>query len=56
VYAGLNQKTEAIAWLNKACDARCNWVPFLNVDPVFDSLRTDGRLKAVLRRVGFSDS
>ena len=56
VYVGLNQKAEAIAWLNKACDERCNWVAFLNVDPVFDSLRTDRRLKAVLGRVGFSNS
>ena len=52
VHVGLNQKTEAFAWLNIACDQRSNWVIFLNVDPVFDSLRNDARLKAVLRRVG----
>jgi DNA-binding winged helix-turn-helix (wHTH) protein/tetratricopeptide (TPR) repeat protein len=52
VHAGLNQKSEAIAWLNSACGERSNWVVFLNVDPVFDTLRSDGRLKTVLRKVG----
>jgi serine/threonine-protein kinase len=54
VHTGLNQKSEAIAWLNKAVDERSNWVIFLNVDPVFDPLRPDGRLKTVVRRVGLS--
>jgi DNA-binding winged helix-turn-helix (wHTH) protein/tetratricopeptide (TPR) repeat protein len=54
VHVGLSQKSEAIAWLNKACDERSHWVIFLNVDPVFDPLRRDGRLKEILRRVGLS--
>lgn len=54
VHAGLNQKSKAIDWLNSACDERSNWVIFLNVDPVFDSLRPNARFQAVLRRVGLA--
>jgi len=53
-YAGLRRKDEAFAWLEKAYEQRSggNQMTFLAVDPSFDSLRSDPRFDAFLRRVG----
>ena len=51
VYAGLGDKDQTFAWLNKACDER---VPFLwevRVMPQFDSIRSDPRFSELLRRM-----
>lgn len=54
IHAGLDEPDEAIAWLNRACDERSDWMIFLNVDPVFDTLRRDSRFDLIARRVGLS--
>ena len=53
-YAGLHRKDQAFAWLEKAYEQRSggNQMTFLAVDPHFDSLRSDPRFDAFLRRVG----
>ena len=53
-YAGLGRKDQAFAWLEKAYEQRSggNQMTFLAVDPHFDSLRSDPRFDAFLRRVG----
>ena len=51
VYAGLGEKDRAIDELQKAYDARDEYMPFLNVDPFFDSLRSDPRFIGILRRL-----
>jgi DNA-binding winged helix-turn-helix (wHTH) protein/tetratricopeptide (TPR) repeat protein len=49
---GLGRRDEAFEWLDKAYDERANRLVFLNVLPVFDSLRPDARFTSLLKRVG----
>lgn len=52
IYAGLGDKEQALAWLEKAYTERSVWMPSLKVDPKFDSLRSDSRFAELVRRVG----
>jgi tetratricopeptide (TPR) repeat protein len=54
IYAGLGEKEQAIAWLERARDERFNWIPFIQVDPVFDNLRSDQRFADLVRSIGGS--
>ena len=47
----LGNRTGALAWLEKAADERPNWIPFIKVDPTLDTLRSDHRFTALLRRM-----
>jgi hypothetical protein len=53
IYAGLDDKDQAFAWLEKAYSERSAWISWLKVDPKFDSLRSDPRFADLMRRVGF---
>jgi TolB-like protein/DNA-binding winged helix-turn-helix (wHTH) protein len=50
VYVGLDEKDEAMAWLEKAYAERFN--PGVLIRPCFDALRSDSRFQDLLRRVG----
>jgi TolB-like protein/DNA-binding winged helix-turn-helix (wHTH) protein/Flp pilus assembly protein TadD len=52
VYAGLGDKDQAFAWLNKAVSGRSHWLVWLNRDPRFDRLRSDPRFDDLKKRVG----
>jgi tetratricopeptide (TPR) repeat protein len=52
VYAGLGEKDQAFAWLEKAYAVRNKGLIFLKVDPCVDPLRSDPRFQNLLRRVG----
>jgi serine/threonine-protein kinase len=52
IYAGLGERAQALAWLEKARDERFNWMPFIQVDPVFDSLRSDPKFADLMRSLG----
>ena len=54
IYAGLGDKDQAFAWLEKAYQDRSRGMDYLKVNPVFDSLRSDSRFQDLLRRVGLS--
>jgi len=51
VFIGLDEKEQAFAWLEKACDSRDECLTWLKVDPIMDSLRTDPRYPDLLRRL-----
>jgi hypothetical protein len=51
--AGLGEKDQALASLEKAYEARSWYVTWLKVEPALDSLRDDLRFKDLVRRVGF---
>jgi len=56
IYAGLEERDEAFAWLQKAYESRCGWLAWLNIDPKMDPLRGDMRFAALLRQVGLAQS
>jgi TolB-like protein/Tfp pilus assembly protein PilF len=53
IYAALGQKDQAFTWLETAYRERGEWLPLLNVDPRFDSLRGDARFLDLIQRMKF---
>jgi serine/threonine protein kinase/Tfp pilus assembly protein PilF len=51
VYVALGEKENAMTWLRKAYDERSPQLPFLNVDPRWDPLRSDPQFQDLLRRM-----
>ena len=51
-YAGLGDKEQAFAWLEKAYQERRDLMVLLNIDPWVDPLRSDPRFQELVRRVG----
>jgi TolB-like protein/DNA-binding winged helix-turn-helix (wHTH) protein/Flp pilus assembly protein TadD len=52
VYVGLDDKDQAMTWLEKAFDERFS--PWVLMRPAFDPLRSDPRFQDLLRRIGLS--
>jgi TolB-like protein/DNA-binding winged helix-turn-helix (wHTH) protein/Tfp pilus assembly protein PilF len=52
VHTGLGDRDQALAWLDKAYDERSDYMPYLGLEPMLDSLRSDPRFGALVRRVG----
>jgi TolB-like protein/DNA-binding winged helix-turn-helix (wHTH) protein len=53
IYVGLGDLNQAMAWLNKAYDARFN--PSILIRAAFDPLRADARFRDLRHRVGLPD-
>jgi tetratricopeptide (TPR) repeat protein len=54
IYAGLGEKDQALAWLEKAYEQHRFGLLFLKLDPPFRGLQADPRFAALLRRVGLT--
>jgi len=54
IYAGLGDKDQAFAWLEKGYEERSTPLYFLKVDPIWDPLRSDPRFNDLLCRIGLS--
>jgi TolB-like protein/DNA-binding winged helix-turn-helix (wHTH) protein/Tfp pilus assembly protein PilF len=52
VHAGLGEREAALQWLARAYDVRDVHLVYLPVDPKWDGLRADPRLRALLQRCG----
>ncbi|MBA3512916.1 MAG: protein kinase, partial [Pyrinomonadaceae bacterium] len=52
IYTGLGDRDQAFNWLEKAYEERSGWLVNLEVEPMFDSLRSDPRFEDLLRRIG----
>jgi DNA-binding winged helix-turn-helix (wHTH) protein/TolB-like protein/Flp pilus assembly protein TadD len=52
IYAGLGERDQVFACLNKACEAHSHSLAFIKVDPIFDNLRSDVRFADLVRRIG----
>jgi len=52
IYAGLGDKDQTFAWLQKAYEERSDWLVNLTNDQRFDDLRSDTRFADLVRRVG----
>ena len=53
LFALMGRKDEAVGWLQKAFAARAGGMVRLKCDPVFDSLRSDPGIQAVVRKMNF---
>ncbi len=53
VYAGLREKEQAFAWLERAYGERSWGMYRIKVDPKLDRLRSEPRFQDLLRRMGF---
>jgi hypothetical protein len=51
IYAGLAEKEQAFAYLEKEYKEGAYYMNYLEVDPEFDSLRSDPRFTQLLRSV-----
>ena len=51
-YAGLNEKDQVFAWLEKAYQERSHFLGVLRLEMVFDSVKSDPRWDNLLQRVG----
>lgn len=54
IYVGLSENDLAFEWLEKAYQARAVNLIWLNVEPIFDSLRLDPRCPPLLERIGIA--
>ena len=54
VYAGLGDKEQAFAWMERAYAERNKGLTYLKIDPCLAPLRSDPRFGNLLRRVGLS--
>jgi len=53
IFAGLDDKTQAMNWLQNAYDDKSHWLVWLNLDPRFDNVRSDPRFQELLQRIKF---
>ena len=54
IHTSLGEADEASEWLERAYRERYGGLVYINVDPRFDSLRADGRLADLVRRIGLT--
>jgi hypothetical protein len=52
IYAGLGDKEQAFAWLEKADEDRSRRMDYLNVNPAFEILQSDPRFADLIKRIG----
>lgn len=52
IYAALDDKEQAFAWLQRAFEERHGFLLYLNVEPAFDPIRTDARFTELLNCMG----
>lgn len=52
IYAGLDDRDAAFEWLERAISAREWIVLLLNVDPIFEPIRSDARFTPLIAKVG----
>jgi TolB-like protein/Tfp pilus assembly protein PilF len=52
-YTGLGEKDAALNHLERSYEERCDLLPTISVNPLFDSLRSDPRFQQLVRRIGF---
>jgi TolB-like protein/DNA-binding winged helix-turn-helix (wHTH) protein/Tfp pilus assembly protein PilF len=54
IHAVLGEHDQALQWLEKAMLQRDDFITHINVDPEFDSLRSDPRFQRMLQRIGLT--
>ena len=54
IYAGLDERDQAVAWLQRAYEERSRELVEIEVDPRLDNLRSDPRFAQLLERLGLT--
>jgi tetratricopeptide (TPR) repeat protein len=54
IYAGLGERDQAFAWLNRAYDERSYFLAYLTTDSRLDNLHIDPRFADLQRRIGLT--
>ena len=52
IYLGLGDTNRALTWLERAYQERSDYLVYLKVEPMADSLRSDPRFADLVRRIG----
>ena len=52
LHIGLGNHAAALDWTERAYDERRGWLVYVNVNPIFDSLRKEPRFSALIERMG----
>ncbi len=55
IHIGLGENDEALEWLDRAYQDRNGYMPFLQVNPRLDPLRSDPHFQDLLRRMNFPE-
>jgi hypothetical protein len=55
VYARLGEKDLALEWLGRNYESRTNFTTYMNVDPAYDSMRSNPRFENLARRIGLAN-
>jgi hypothetical protein len=55
IYIGLNEKEEALNWLEKEISDRSSTAVFYGISPDLDDLRSEPRFKAMLKRLNLPE-
>ena len=53
IHLGLGNHTDAVDWLHKAREEQFTWLVYLNVDPVFDTVRNEVGFQSLLQLMAF---
>ena len=56
IYAGLGKKDEAFQWLDQAYREHWDRLPWIKIEPEYDSLRDDPRFSALLNKMGLDSN
>jgi tetratricopeptide (TPR) repeat protein len=54
IYAGLDDRKLALDWLERSHEERFNWLPFIQIDPVFKNLRSEARFVELSKTLGLN--
>lgn len=55
IYTGLGDSDVGMSWLEKAYREHSDYLIYLNVDPMADTLRSSPRFQAILQKIGISN-
>ena len=55
VHLGLSNRSQAIDWLEKACDERTAEIIHLKCEPIYKSIQGEPRIHALRKRIGLEN-
>jgi hypothetical protein len=55
LYAIAGEKVQALEWLERGFEARDPNMPYLNLYPEFETLRSEPRFQALVRKMGLPE-